>query len=119
MEVGDGGFTVNDYVEHGNVNLQKRSLQRYISELNREGYLKIIGKKSRSNIYATVTDSAESADWDNLFQLSEEAVQQLKKEYPEDIVQFILSNDKVVNEEVSILNQHEDVDKPNWVNFDD
>ena len=112
------GFTVNDYVEHGNVHLNKRSLQRYISELNREGYLKIIGKQSRSNIYMTVADSVENVDWDNLYRLSDDTIDRLKYEYPEEIVEYIISVDESFNEEVSILNQHSDIDSPNWINFD-
>jgi len=113
------GFTVNDYIEKGNVNLQKRSLQRYISELNREGYLKIVGKKSRSNVYKTISDSTETVDWDNLFKLSDEAIDRLKYEYSEEIVDHIVSVDKAYNVEVSILNQHSEIDIPYWINFDD
>lgn len=114
----ESGFTVNDYMEHGNIKLSKKSIRRYVSELNENGYLKIIGKSSRSNIYTTVADSVEKADWNNLYKLSDEAIFQLKNEYPEDVVNYILKVDNEFNEEVSILNQHANIDKPNWVHFD-
>ena len=114
----DFGFTVNDYYENGNVHLNKRSLQRYFSELNREGYLKVVGKSSRSNMYALMSHSGEAADWSNLFSLSEFTVKHLKYEYPEDIVESIILNDTLLDEEVSILNQSDDVIKPFWVDYD-
>ena len=117
-EAVDFGFTVNDYYEHGNVKLNKRSLQRYFSELNQEGYLKVVGKSSRSNMYALMSTSATSADWSNLFSLSEFTIKHLEYEYPEDIVESILLNDTLPSEEVSILNQSDDVVKPFWVDFD-
>lgn len=118
-EVTDFGFTVNDYYEKGNVHLNKRSLQRYFSELNQEGYLKVVGKSSRSNMYALMSTSDAGADWSNLFSLSQFAVKHLEYEYPEDIVEKIIGNDKLPDEEVSILNQSDDIIKPFWVDFDD
>ena len=118
-EAYDFGFTVNDYYENGSVKLNKRSLQRYFSELNQEGYLKVVGKSSRSNMYALMSHSAETADWSNLFSLSEFAVKHLEYEYPEEIVEGIISSNTLVDEEVSILNQSDDVIKPFWVDFDD
>lgn len=115
----DFGFTVNDYYEKGNVHLNKRSLQRYFSELNREGYLKVVGKSSRSNMYALMSTSSDAADWTNLFSLSEFTVKHLEYEYPENIVESIILNDNVFDEEVSILNQSDDVIKPFWVDFDE
>ena len=118
-EVTDFGFTVNDYYEKGNVHLNKRSLQRYFSELNQEGYLKVVGKSSRSNMYALMSNSDTGADWSNLFKLSDFAVKHLEYEYPEDVVESIISNDTLPDEEVSILNQSDDVIKPFWLDFDD
>lgn len=115
----EDGFTVQDYMDFGNVTLKKRSLQRYFSELNNEGYLKVVGKRSKSNVYVTVADSVESVDWDNLYMLSDESRDRLYKEYPSDIVEHIISVDNCYDEEVSILDQHNGIDKPNWVNFDD
>ena len=66
----------------------------------------------------TVADSVENVDWDNLYRLSDETIDRLKYEYPEEIVEYIISVDESFNEEVSILNQHSDIDLPNWINFD-
>lgn len=117
-ESSDFGFTINDYYEKGNVTLNKRSLQRYFSELNKEGYLKVIGKSSRSNMYALMSNSDDAADWTNLFSLSDPAINHLNFEYPEDIVDSIILNDTILDEEVSILNQSDDVMKPFWVDYD-
>lgn len=112
------GFTINEYYENGNVSLNKRSLQRYFSELNKEGYLKVVGKFSRSNMYALMGATGEGADWSNLFSLSNRAVEHLNFEYPEKIVDSIILNDNIVDKEVSILNQSDDVMKPFWVDYD-
>jgi len=114
----DFGFTVNDYYENGNVHLNKRSLQRYFSELNSEGYLKVVGKSSRSNMYALMSNSDTNADWSNLFSLSDFAIKHLRYEYPEEVAESIISIDSLENEEVSILNQSDDIIKPFWVDFD-
>lgn len=113
------GFTVNDYYENGNVKLNKRSLQRYFSELNQEGYLKVVGKSSRSNMYALMSHASTTVDWSNLFSLSEFAIKHLEYEYPEEVVESIVLNDTLPDEEVSILNQSDDIMKPFWVDFDD
>lgn len=112
------GFTINEYYENGNVSLNKRSLQRYFSELNKEGYLKVVGKFSRSNMYALMGATGEGADWSNLFSLSNRAVEHLNFEYPEKIVDSIILNDNIVDKEVNILNQSDDVMKPFWVDYD-
>ena len=114
----DFGFTINEYYENGNVSLNKRSLQRYFSELNKEGYLKVVGKFSRSNMYALMGATGEGADWSNLFSLSDSAIAHLNFEYPENIVDSIVLNDSLPDEEVSILNQSDEVIKPFWVDFD-
>lgn len=112
------GFTINEYYENGNVSLNKRSLQRYFSELNKEGYLKVVGKFSRSNMYALMGATGEGADWSNLFSLSNRAVEHLNFEYPEKIIDSIILNDNIVDKEVNILNQSDDVMKPFWVDYD-
>ena len=70
-------------------------------------------------MYALMSNSDDAADWTNLFSLSDPAINHLNFEYPEDIVDSIILNDNVFDEEVSILNQSDDVMKPFWVDYDD
>jgi hypothetical protein len=49
------GITINDYMYKSVSNLHKTTLRRYFSELNTEGYLKVIAKEGQSNVYALQT----------------------------------------------------------------
>ena len=69
-------------------------------------------------MYALMSNSDGAADWTILFSLSDPAINHLNFEYPEDIVDSIILNDTILDEEVSILNQCDDVMKPFWVDFD-
>lgn len=111
------GFTINDYVEKGNVNIAKRSLYRYFTELNQEGFLKVVGKHAKSNMYALV-ENVDEVNQNEMLVLSEMGKRRLELEYPEDIVGYILSNDIILDENCSILNQSDDVLKPFWLDYD-
>ena len=116
------GFTTNDYFEHNEKNnhnkLSKRSIQAYFSELNEQGYLKIIGKQSRSNLYTFAAESVEDIDHEVLCSLSSEAIDRLYDEYPDDVVGHIVTIDNEFNGDFNILNQHEDIVKPVWSYYD-
>lgn len=115
----DFGFTINDYIENGNVSIAKRSLYRYFTELNQEGYLKIVGKQGKSNMYALIEhDDTGSILKNDLLCLSDMGKRRLEHEYPEDIVDCIILNDVIHDETCSILNQSDDVLKPFWLDFD-
>ena len=66
-----------------------------------------------------MSHASTTVDWSNLFSLSEFAIKHLEYEYPEEVVESIVLNDTLPDEEVSILNQSDDIMKPFWVDFDD
>ena len=113
----DFGFTINDYIEEGNVNIAKRSLYRYFTELNQEGFLKVVGKHGKSNMYALV-EHVDEVHQNEMLILSDSGKRRLEFEYPDDIVDYILLNDVIVDENCSILNQSDDVMKPFWLDYD-
>lgn len=116
------GFTVSDYLDNGNVNITKRSLQRYFKDLNNQGYFKIIGKEGRSNIYAlNKTVNSNHINLSEYIPLSKKNRERLYAEYPSEIIDEILKHDfldeNVVNT-VNIMNQHDDVSRPKWCDYD-
>lgn len=116
----DFGFTINDYIENGNVSIAKRSLYRYFTELNQEGYLKVVGKQGKSNMYAVVEQDEEVKNIPDseLLSLSDLSKSRLEHEYPDTIVDYIVLNDVIHDETCSILNQSDDVLKPFWLDYD-
>lgn len=113
----DFGFTINDYIEEGNVNIAKRSLYRYFTELNQEGFLKVVGKHGKSNMYALV-EHVDDVHQNEMLVLSDSSKRRLEYEYPSDIVDYIVLNDVIIDENCSILNQSDDVLKPFWLDYD-
>lgn len=113
----DFGFTINDYIEEGNVNIAKRSLYRYFTELNQEGFLKVVGKHGKSNMYALV-EHVDEVHQNEMLVLSDSCKRRLEYEYPSDIVDYIVLNDVIIDENCSILNQSDDVLKPFWLDYD-
>ncbi len=113
----DFGFTINDYIEEGNVSIAKRSLYRYFTELNQEGFLKVVGKHGKSNMYALV-ENVDEVHQNEMLVLTDNSKRRLEFEYPDDIVEYILSNDVILDEDCSILNQSDDVIKPFWLDYD-
>jgi hypothetical protein len=51
------GITVTDYMYKSVTNLGKHSVQTYFGELNAAGYIKVIDKEGRSNVYALQSTS--------------------------------------------------------------
>ena len=116
------GFTVSDYMDNGNVDIAKRSLQRYFKDLNNQGYFKIIGKDGRSNVYTlNKTVNSNHINLGNYIPLPKKNRDRLYSEYPKEIVDKILERDfldvNVVNT-VNIMNQHDKVVRPKWEDFD-
>lgn len=110
-----GTLTVNDYFELSHTHLSKKSLQNYFGELNRVGFLKVVGSEGRANVYqlsGRVSDSLER----DLLSLSEEQRQLIEWELGSNAIQFILED--VVMDGLTIHLQDHDVDVPGWDRFD-
>jgi len=110
-----GTFTVNDYFELSKTHLSKRSLQNYFGELNRAGFLKVIGREGRSNVYqlsGRVSDDLEQ----DLLKLSDEQLQLIDWELGTTAKSFILED--TIMEGLSIHLQDVDVKVPGWDDYD-
>lgn len=111
-----GTFTVNDYMELSGTHLSKKSVQTYFGELNRTGFIKVVGHESRANVYqlsGRVSDSLEQ----DLLTLSEEQKQLIEWELGSNAVKFILED--VVMDGLTIHLHDPCVDVPGWDRFDE
>lgn len=110
-----GTFTVNDYLELSKTHLSKKSLQSYFGELNSVGFIKVIGKEGRANVYqlsGRVSDDLE----EDLLKLSEEQLEMIEWEIGPTPKSFILED--VVMDGLDIHLQDMDVEVPGWDRFD-
>lgn len=106
----DLGVSIARYQEVGNVDISKRSLQRYFKELNTKGYLQVVGTMNKANIYNLTKQEIHSINTvDDLKQSTKEII---SEEYGEDILKYIKADTSNAN--ASILSQHEWVEKPKW-----
>lgn len=51
------GYTVNDYMARSKYQFAKNSFQRYFSELNASGMIKVVGKEGRQSLYCLIDTS--------------------------------------------------------------
>jgi len=110
-----GVFTVNDFMELTDSHLQKRSLQNYFGELNRAGFLKVVGKKANSNEYQ-LSGRVSSELLDNLLVLSDEQKELIEWELGSIAKDFICEDE--IFEGLNIHLQDFDVDVPGWDRYD-
>ena len=106
----DLGVTISRYMEIGTVKLSKRSIQRYFKELLSKGYLQIVGNINRSAIYNISKQEIPSIN--SVQDLKQTTKTIITEEYGEDILKYIKADTS--DDSVSILNQHEWVEKPKW-----
>lgn len=109
------GVSNNDYFEKSETKLSKRSVRRYFNELSSEGFIKVIAKKSQTNIWG-LTGKVSNSYVDDLLELDEEAVNSISYELGEDIKDIILNNELV--DGLNVLLSHDCVDIPPWNRFD-
>lgn len=110
-----GTFTVNDFFEYANSHLSKRSIQNYFGELNRAGFLKVIGSKGRANEYQ-LSGRVSDELLDNLLSLGDEQINLIEWELGGTAKDFICEDE--VLEGLSIQLHDFDVDVPGWDRFD-
>ena len=112
----DFGITVNDYIDNGNVKLEKRSLQRYFRELNQAGFIKVIDRR-HGYLYG-ITRKTSSLEHDYLLTLTDNALKRLHYEYGDTLTDYLKEKDKVFIGDLSVENQHKSIKKPFWLEFD-
>jgi hypothetical protein len=109
-------FTTNNYFELCKSTLTKRSVQRYFGELNRVGFLKVVGKEGTSNSYQ-LSDKIPADFIDNLLILKEDQINLIKWELGDAALQFI--QEDAASHGLSIMLHDGDVDIPAWEDDDE
>lgn len=110
------GLTTNDYYELSNIPLSKRSVQRYFGELNNAGFLKVIDKKGRQNVY-DLTLKVSSYKKKALLHLTDKQVEMIRREIGDVALAFIQEDE--CHEGISIMLHDKDIEKPEWEDVDD
>lgn len=106
----DLGVSIARYQEIGNVNISKRSLQRYFKELNTKGYIQVVGTMNKANIYNLTKQEIHSIK--SVQDLKQSTKKIIVEEYGEDVLEYIKDDNS--NGKASILSQHEWIEKPKW-----
>lgn len=101
------GITTADFQED-HQELSKKSVQIYFRELNAAGFIKIVGKENRFNLYDTTSLANFSAD-----DMKSSNIDALVKEFGDEVTELILS-EKEESVELSVMDQHPDIVVPPW-----
>ena len=105
-------WTITEFMEETHIDIEKRSLQTYFSELNKKGFIRIVETKGRANVYE-ITDNFNPVTIEEKLTLSENVQETIAYEYDDDNLLNILKEDKVVPG-LSIMDHDENIRYPNW-----
>jgi hypothetical protein len=108
----DEGITTNEYFELQSLGLSKLSVRKYFYELADKGFLKIVTKVQRSNVYALSDSDFVSIDED-LKHISESIYKNIEYELGPEIAELV-RNDQYV-EGLDIMNFDSEVSIPRWL----
>lgn len=115
LEVGDTGITTNDYFAKSELGLSKDSVKRYMYELHEKGYLRVVGRTGKANIYNLAANELQTINND-LQMLSNKENKDLVDELGEDIAEQVKLHDKYLDG-LDIMNQDENIMLPVWLSY--
>ena len=105
-------WTISEFMEETHIDIEKRSLQTYFSELNKKGFIRIVETKGRANVYE-ITDNFNPVIIEEKLTLSDNVKKTIAYEYDDDNLLNILEADEVVPG-LSIMDHDENIELPNW-----
>ena len=105
-------WTISEFMDETHIDIEKRSLQTYFSELNKKGFIRIVETKGRANVYE-ITDNFNPVTIEEKLTLDDNVKETIAYEYDDDNLLNILKEDKVVPG-LSIMDHDEDIRYPNW-----
>ncbi len=111
-EVLEAGITTTEYFTLQNLGLSKGSVKKYFYELHDKGFLKVVDRVGKSNVY-DLSDSDTVSINDDLRNISHLTYKNIEYELGEEIAE-IVRRDKYV-EGLDIMNFDDEVDKPVWL----
>jgi len=115
LDVGNNGITTTDYFTKSKLGLSKESSKKYIYELHEKGYLKVVGRNGKANLYNLADNELQTINND-LQSLSDKENKDLVDELGEDIAEQVKLNDKYL-EGLDIMNQDENILLPVWLSY--
>ena len=105
-------WTISEFMEETHIDIEKRSIQTYFSELNKKGFIRIVETKGRANVYE-ITDNFNPVTIEEKLTLSDNVKETIAYEYDDDNLLNILKEDKVIPG-LSIMDHDENISVPNW-----
>lgn len=111
------GITTTEFYEltKGEMNLSKRSVQRYFGELNAAGLLKVIDSKGSANVYELSENEVKSS-MDKMEDLTERQQELIRAELGGPALEFIKLD--VGLDKLGIEWNDQEVDVPGWDDYD-
>lgn len=107
------GITTNEYFAKSKLGLSKDTVKRYMYELHEKGYLEVVDRAGKSNVYNLAANELQVINND-LQKLSNTTNNDLIEELGEEIAELVKSNDLFV-EGLDVMNQDSLIDKPCWL----
>ena len=108
---GEGGWTINDYIEYSKLNLSKRSMQNYFKELNSRGFVRVKERKGNAYVYE-LTGKFNKATLEEHLALSPKIRKIIREELGDEIL-TILDDDKPIPD-LTIMDHDDSIKRPNW-----
>ena len=107
------GITTNEYFSKSELGLSKDTVKRYIYELHEKGYLEVVDRVGKANVYNLASTELQVINND-LRKLSNTPNKDLVDELGEDIAEMVKKNDGFI-EDLDIMNQDININKPVWL----
>ena len=105
-------WTISEFMEETHIDIEKRSIQTYFSELNKKGFIRIVETKGRANVYE-ITDNFNPVIVEEKLSLTDRVKKTIAYEYDDDELLNILEEDKIIPG-LSIMDHDDSVECPNW-----
>lgn len=107
------GITTNEYFKKSKLGLSKDTVKRYMYELHEKGYLEVVDRVGKANVYNLAKNELEVINND-LRKLSSKDNADLVYELGEEIAAMVKENDGFIDG-LDIMNQDNNVEKPVWL----
>jgi hypothetical protein len=106
------GITTNEYYELQSLGLSKQSVKKYFYELHDKGFLKVVDRVGKSNIY-DLSDSDTVSINEDLQNISHLTYKNIEYELGPEIADIVKADKYIDN--LSIMNFDKEVEKPVWL----
>lgn len=107
------GITTNEYFTKSELGLSKDTVKRYIYELHEKGYLEVVDRVGKANVYNLASTELQVINND-LRKLSNTPNKDLVDELGEDIAEMVKKNDGFIDG-LDIMNQDININRPVWL----